>query len=87
MGFETGAGSPRFETATVPKLTLGCSGRKSAGEKNFRRGDGGQVSIFTASLKCGARVDSGLEWSQPDAMAIETMFWADSLCRAVQDGE
>ena len=68
MGFETRAGSPKIETATFQKLKLGSSGRKLAGEKNFRRDDGGQVSSFTISLECGAPVDSGPEWSQPETV-------------------
>jgi hypothetical protein len=87
LGFETRAGSRRIGNATVPKMKLGCSGRKSAREKKLGRADDNVVSFFTVSLKCGAPVDSGPDWSQPGMVPVETMFCRDSLCAFLQLGQ
>ena len=87
VGFETRAGSLRIENATVPKVILDWSGRKSAGEQELRRAESGK-SHFSPYFENAAQGSiPALSGLRPVTTMLRPCSRFESLYRAAQVGE
>jgi hypothetical protein len=81
VGFETVA---ELKMRPLAEVRLASSGRKSSSKKDFRRADGGEVSCFTVSAKCGAR---GRRSVSSRLSRCEIMFSVENLKQTSPVGE